>query len=191
MTRGYLAGAAALIAGAAMAAPMTGKDARKALFKPGPVEIAVLDLPFLTEQDRTVLGQIAQQQKYYGAIAFAPEDGLLSESLTGAFNFHDVPSARAAALRGCEAQRTSDNPCEVVTELRPKGWEDGRALSLSGDATNAFRSEYRKARSPKAMAVSPSTGLFAVATDPAAPGTAMGQCEAIAQAGDCTVVLSE
>ncbi|WP_224823489.1 5-aminolevulic acid synthase [Cognatishimia sp. MH4019] len=191
MKRAYLAGALALIAGAALAAPLTGKDARKALFKPGPVEIVVLDLPFLSAEDKAVLGQIAQQQKYYGAIAFAPEDGLLSESLTGAFNFHDVTAARAAAIKGCKAQRTSDNACEVVAELRPKGWEGGRALSLSGDATEAFGSEYRKAKSPKAMAVSPSTGLFAVATDPAAPGTATSQCEVLAQAGDCTVVLSE
>ncbi|MEL7214198.1 MAG: 5-aminolevulic acid synthase [Pseudomonadota bacterium] len=191
MRRAYLAGVFAVIAGAAVAAPLTGKDARNALFKPGPVEISVLDLPFLTAQDKAVLEQIAQAQKYYGAIAFAPEDGLLSESLMGAFNYHDVREARAAAIRGCEAQRTSKNTCEVVAELRPKGWQNGRALSLSSDATQAFRDQYRRAKSPKAMAVSPSTGLFAVAIDAAAPDAAMAQCEALAQVGDCTIVLSD
>ena len=184
-------GAIALFASAALAAPLTGNDARNQLFDPASVEVKVLDLPFLSDQDKQVLPQIAADQRYYGAIAFGPDDGLLSESLAGAFNFHDVASASAAAVKDCETRRTGNAACQVVLELRPKGWAPDRAISLSGDATVAFDAQYRKAKSPKAMAVSPSTGLFAVATDAAAPGTAQAQCDALAQAGDCTVVLSE
>mgnify|MGYP001793008208 FL=1 len=191
MRRAYISAAVVLIANAANGQTITAADAEQALFDPGPVEIAVLDLPFLSAEDKDVLGQIAMQQKYYGAIAFAPDDGLLSESLMGAFNYHDMTEARAAALKGCEAQRAGATPCAVVVELRPQGWEAGRALSLSGDATEAFNSQYSKAKGPKAMAISPSTGLFAVASDPAASGTATSACEALSQAGDCTVVLSE
>ena len=191
MNRAILAGVIMTATSAALAAPLTSKEARAALFRSGLVEVVVLDQPFLTEQDRTVLEQVASEQKYYGAISFGPDDGLLSESLTGAFNYHDVASARTAALAGCEAQRNGQAACEVVAELRPRGWEAGRAISLSGDATEAFRTQYRNAKTPKALAISPSTGLFAIALDPAAPGTALAQCEAMSQAQDCSVVLSE
>ena len=146
MRRAYISAAVVLIANAANGQTITAADAEQALFDPGPVEIAVLDLPFLSAEDKDVLGQIAMQQKYYGAIAFAPDDGLLSESLMGAFNYHDMTEARAAALKGCEAQRAGATPCAVVVELRPQGWEAGRALSLSGDATEAFNSQYSKAK---------------------------------------------
>lgn len=191
MKRAFWTAALLAAAGAALAAPVTERDARQALFDPDNVEIVVFNLPFLSEKDRSVLGQVAQSQKYYGAIAFGPDDGLLSESLVGAFNFHDVATARAAALAGCEGKRKGKAACQVVAMVRPKGWEEGRAISLSGEATSAFETDYRKARGPKALAISPSTGRFAVAADPTAPGTALAKCRAAAQTSDCVVVLSE
>lgn len=179
----------ALLSSSAFAEPLTGRDARKELFRPGPIEVEVLDLAFLTEQDKAVLDQIAQQQRYYGAIAFGPDDGLLSESLMGAFNYHDVDVAMKAAMTGCEKQRAGAAACEVVAVLRPKGWEAGRALSLSGDATEAYQADYRRAKTPKALAISPSTGLFAVALEAPATETALESCEAAAQAGDCEIIL--
>lgn len=189
----FIASAAvlALVGTSGVAEPITGKEARAALFRPGPVEIEVLELPFLTDQDRVILGQIALEQRYYGAVAFGPDDGLLSDSLMGAFNYHDVATARTAALAGCEAQRTGATPCTVVAEVRPRGWEAGRAVSLSGDATDAFRSGYRRAGSPKAMAISPSTGQFAVSLEPGAAEAARAACDLAAQANDCRVVLAD
>lgn len=175
----------------AFAEPITAKDARGALYPSDAAQVIVINHSFLSDTDQSLLAQIAQEQSYYGAIAFGPDDGLMSESLVGAFNYHDLPSARGAALAGCEAQRKGQAACAVVALVQPKAWREGQPISLSGEATAAFEQDYRRARSPKALAISPSTGKFAVATDPAAPGTAMAQCAALAQTQDCTVVLSE
>ncbi|MBL3580704.1 hypothetical protein JMJ92_21615, partial [Rhodovulum visakhapatnamense] len=82
----------ALCLGAAVAAsaePVDGKAARKLVFKPKGAEVTVIDLPFLSEADRKGLVFAGEQQPYYGAIAVAPSEGLISEATLAAANYHD------------------------------------------------------------------------------------------------------
>jgi hypothetical protein len=94
-----------------------------------------------------------------------------------AANFHDSESAEAAALAAC------GTGCVVVMVVRPEGWEPGRALELSAEATAALRSEYRRLpRRARAFAISPATGQW---------GVGEGQAAALAACGaeDCRVVV--
>ena len=57
-------------------------------------------------------------------------------------------------------------------------------------ATVAFRSDYRRARGEKAMAISPASGFFAIARGPGAAEAAVAECKALSQgAGDCVVAI--
>ncbi|KAJ54455.1 hypothetical protein ACMU_17250 [Actibacterium mucosum KCTC 23349] len=187
---GVMAAMAAL-GGAATADPVTGKEARKLVFSPKGAEVEVLDVEFLTDQDRAILQQVGQQQSYYAAIAASPSEGLMSNSLIAAAKYHDVDTAAAKAIEGCNERRNDgSDSCVVVAYVRPKAWE-ARDLQLSVDATNGLRKEYRKGKGPKALAIAPSTGEWAIAKGDDATEAALADCAAGSGATDCAVVVAD
>jgi len=182
--------ALALGAAAAVAQPLDGRTARTQLFDPSGVEITLTRHDFLSEKDLTALEFAARQQPYYGAIAVAPSEGILSAATVAAANYHDVDSAAAAALRACDSARKGGKRCVIAAEIRPIGWEP-RPFALSADATEGMRKKYRPAKCPKALAISPSTGLWAVANGAGAEAAAVQSCARQAGAGDCRVVVAD
>lgn len=178
---------------AAMASPASAqelptlREARDLVFSAdGAVEWEVLSDPALTPSDVATLDQLnrLQPQPYYGALALAPDAGLASEVTSLAANYHDEANARAAALAACEDKRDGHGaPCIIALVIRPEGWEAGRPLQLSSEATAALSDEYRALpRRSRALAISPSTGRWAVAEGRDA---AVSACAA----ADCVVVV--
>lgn len=162
LLRGGLAAAVAL----AVAGPVAAQDlpnlreARGMVFaEDGGVEWEVYAADGLTAADIATLEQInmIQPQPHYAAMAVHPASGLASERTSLAANYHDEDNARAAAMSACGAD------CAVVMVIRPAGWEPGRALQLSQQATAALTGEYRRLpRRSRAMAISPSTGQWGI-----------------------------
>jgi hypothetical protein len=189
--RGLCAVAIMALAGQAGAQAVDGATARKMVFKPKGVQVTIVAHDFLSEDDRKALAYAAEQQPYYGAIAMSPSEGLISEATLAAANFHDVDSARAKALESCNAARKKGTrPCVIAAEIRPSGWE-ARPLSLSASATEALRKEYGRGRGEKALAISPSTGKYAVSKGAGAADTALASCAATAGAGDCRIAVAD
>ena len=184
----------ALIAGAgnAMAQTVNEATARQALFDPRGRLVSTSPLPGLSEDLQPLLKQALQASaadvRYYGAVAMAPGAGLESEATALAENFHSPAGAEAAALASCNARRPSGSqPCVVVARTLPRGYA-ARPVELSVDATEAFRKDYRKAKSPKALAISPATGRWAIAAGPGAVEAAVEACNrqaSAAGASDC------
>lgn len=178
---------------AAHAEPVTGKDAKRQLFLTQDAEVEVLAEAGLSEKDAAVLGMVAGAQSYYGAVALSPDEGLYAETTVAAAAYHDTETASAAALTGCEAKRKGKAPCVLVALVRPKGWEAGR-IQLSAAATEAFGADYSKARAPKAMAVSVATGLWGIGSGEGAVEAALADCAARGNAvisSDCAIVIAE
>ncbi|MBM9596450.1 5-aminolevulic acid synthase [Roseitranquillus sediminis] len=147
--------------------------------------------------DPAVIRQAGQSFSplYYGSIAFSPDEGLQSEALRGAYNFHSTRASDAAALAACNAARASGTrPCEIAGQVLPRGYEP-RALTLSLSATQAFRDTYRRASTPKALAVSAATGEYSMARGPGAGDTARADCNAKVQAAggaaDCFIAVAD
>lgn len=162
-------------------------EARELVFaEDGAVEWEVIPDESLSEADMATLDQLnrVQPQPYYGALAVAPDEGLASPVTALAANYHDEENASAAALAACEANRGEEGaPCIVALVIRPEGWEPGRGLQLSSEATAALREEYRALpRRSRALAISPSTGQWAVGESRAA---AIASCDA----PDCVAVV--
>lgn len=191
MRTSFLTLAAVLAATTLQAEPMTGKAAKKQLFTIKRTEVAVRDHPALTETDAAVLQQVGAQQAYYAAIAFSPDEGLASEATVAGTNFHDTAAAEAFALKACNALRKDGSAeCAIAAVVLPKGWEE-RDLQLSVSATAMLRGDYRKGKGPKALAISPSTGQWAVETGDDAGDAALAACAQQAQTDDCTVVVAD
>lgn len=179
------------LAGAATAEPIGGKEARKQVFSLKGAQVDVLDVEGLSDQDRAILEQVGATQFYYAAIAMSPSEGLMSNSLVAAANYHDVENARTVALEGCNERRESESEsCVIVAEVRPKDYEP-RDLELSFGATEALRKDYRKGKGAKALAVSPSTGKFSVAKEEGAAEIAISTCAELSEAEDCIVVVQD
>lgn len=148
---------------AASAQAVSGDAASAALFDPKGRTVSVVPNPLPGQSEQVtamlvdVLKSSAASVRYYGSIAMAPDAGLESEATAQSENFHSVAAADAAALANCNARRSGGAPCVIVARTLPKGYEP-RPLELSVDATEAFATEYRKAKTPKALAISPSTG---------------------------------
>jgi hypothetical protein len=180
---------ASLLALPALAQDLPGlREARGMVFaEDGAVSWEVIADPALTEGDIATLDQInqVQPQPYYAALALSPEAGLASEITALAANYHDEANARAAALAACEANRAgAGSPCIVALVIRPEGWEPGRPLQLSAQATAALNDEYRALpRRNRVMAISPSTGRWGVGEGVEA---AVGACAA----PDCVPVVA-
>lgn len=163
------------------------REARGFLFaEDGAVEWDVIPDPALDPADAATLDAIntIQPQPYYAALALAPDEGLASEITALAANYHDEGNARAAAIAACEANRAGrGRPCIVGLVIRPRGWEPGRPLQLSAQATAALNDEYRALpRRSRAFAISPVTGQW---------GVGRGRAEALAACGasDCAIVV--
>lgn len=180
--------AGSLVGSMAGAAPMTGKQAKAALFAPGKAEVEILAEAGLPEDQAAALTMVAGDQAYYGAIAIAPDEGLMSEATVAAANFHDIETAKTAALAGCEAKKKAGAACVIAGLIRPKGWKD-TGFSLSSDATEAFKDYDKKAG---VMAISPLTGAFGLAKGDAAGPLAIEACAAKNKAAtDCAVVVEK
>lgn len=159
------------------------REARRLVFaEDGAVEGEVILHDSLSETDIAILNQLVQTQAYYAAIAIAPEMGLASEATIAAANYHDEANARTAALAACNEARTSGPACVVVLVIRPEGWEPGRPLQLSTDATAALRGDFRRLGRNRVMAISETTGQWGIGSD---------LTEALAACGetDCRAVI--
>ena len=194
--RGFLV-AWLCLAGMASAEPLSEREARGQLF--GVRGDSVVFAEGLSEAERGILREVirlsAEQMRqplsYYAAIAYAPEEGLVSGSLQSAINHHGVAAADAAALGACTAAKTVSSGCRVAARVVPRGYER-RALELSLGATVAFRETYRAARGERALAISPSSGSYAVATGAGAAATALARCNAASGgSGDCRVAIAD
>lgn len=170
------------------------RSAKAALF---PVRGHVIQVSSkLSERDqRTVRAlvplmaeQLRQPVRYYAAIAYSPKDGLAHDSIQAAMNHHSIEAASRAAIRACSAKRSKGTPpCELAARMVPKRYKP-RALTLSIDATVAFDKAYRKAKSPKAFAISQSTGSWGMGKSDAG---AIAACERTAGPKDCQVVIRD
>jgi hypothetical protein len=186
MPRVALVLAFGLATGPLYAEPLTGKDAKKQLFAPVKAEVEVLATAGLADDQIAVLKLVAEAQAYYGAVAVAPDEGLMSEATVAAANFHDTASAEAVALAECNAKKKSASDCMVAAYVRPKGWKEG-AFQLSSDATAAFKDYDMKAG---AMAISVVTGAFGLAAGDGAAEAALTNCAAKNdKAKDCALVI--
>ncbi|NKX46219.1 5-aminolevulic acid synthase [Roseicyclus persicicus] len=156
------------------------REARDLVFaERGAIAWEVIPHESLTPEDLATLDQInrIQPQPYYAAMAIHPGSGLASDRSALAANYHDEDNARAAALAAC------GEGCVVVLVIRPEGWQPGRPLQLSAEATAALRGDYRALpRRARAMAISPSTGQWGIGADREAAVAACG-------APDCRAVV--
>ena len=170
------------LTGAATAQSVDRDTARAQLFDADGVQVAIIRQPFLTETDISTLQAMPQvaQLNYYGALAANPASGFQSEATRGAFNFHSIEQARAAALSACGAG------CVLVAEIRPRGYQDGRRLTLNQDATRAVTTRaFNRAGRDAAVAISRSTGSWGLGNGAAdAINTCAGQ-----GARDCEVAV--
>lgn len=158
--------------------------AKRLLFSTRSAQVAIVQEPFLTAADIATLQEMPKvaQLKYYGALAADPAQGLQSEATRGAFNFHSIDAARAAALSGC------GRTCVIIAEIRPRNYEAGRPLTLNQDATAAVDGrDFARAGADAALAVSPSTGAWGLGSGgPAAVATCAAQ-----GASDCSVAVAD
>jgi hypothetical protein len=182
--------AIALLAAPATAQTVPGEAAQAMLFPSDRVEVLAYTVEGLSEDEITLLTQIAADQKYYAAVAFASAEGILAEPTVMAANFHTIDAARTAARAQCNDRRSGGEACAIAFEVRPRGWEP-RALQLSADATEAFAADYARAATPRAFAISTATGQWGVGTGADAAAAALNQCRSAPGAGDCTVVVAD
>ncbi len=174
----------------ALADPVDGAAAAQQLYRADRVEVARYSVDGLDATHVAVLTQIVQEQKYFGAVAIAPDEGILSETTVMAANYHSIPAARAAALAECNTRRSGGTACAVIMEVRPAGFQP-RDLTMSADATEAFGRDYRRASGPRAMALSPSTGQWGIGRGGAAQADAIAACAGDGDAADCVVVIAD
>ena len=155
---------------AALAQPLSQREANAALFSVR--GSAIQTAPSLTAQDTAIvigvidlLGkQLGGPVKYYASIAYSPSEGVVSESLQSALNFHSVAAADAAAKEACSrAKSRGSTACIVAARVVPQGYEP-RGLTLSYDATNGFQKTYNRTRGPRALAASRSVPAWSIAT---------------------------
>ena len=76
--------ALALCVTPALAEPLTGKEAKKLVFAPIVAEVEVMAEAGLPADQAEVLKTVGVSQPYYGAIAIAPDEGLMSEATVAA-----------------------------------------------------------------------------------------------------------
>ena len=188
----------AIIGVGLMAAPVLAdavdeRAARKMLFSDRGHAVQVAD--GLSETDAATVRaiiplmaeQLRQPVRYYAAIAWSPENGLVHDSLQGAMNHHTPGAAARAAVAACNAQLATGTGCEVAAWVVPKRYKR-HELSLSVSATAAFNGTYRKTDGPKVFAISPALGSWSIATGEAA---ALADCAAQSGAADCEVVIRD
>lgn len=184
-----------LTGGASVAEPIGGQAARLELFDTAGIGLQLAQV--LSDKERatikTLIPLIEQQTgtkaKFYGALAYAPDEGLVSETLQGAFNFHTIEAADRAAISACSAaKRATSGDCRLAARILPPGYQR-RAVSLSHDATRVFFDRYTFLRGKKFFAVSRATGAWAMA---ASESAALAACAVDAKgANDCAVIIED
>lgn len=148
----------------------------------------------LSALELAAMEEASTQMLYYAALAYSPDDGLLSNATVAAADHHSVEAAHQAALDACDALRGGEAPCIVVSHVRPRNWEGGRALQLGSSATEDFRSNFRGGDEPRVLAMSPITGKWSIMKGAGAEENAIADCNSRAQADgatDCTVVVRD
>jgi len=175
--------------------PVDGRTARDLLFSRKGGQVVVFEQDFLNETQIAQFETMGGVIPYYGAVAMAPNEGMLSEANQAAANHHSIEAAEAAALKACNTARSGGRACVVVMHFLPDDYEAGRALELSQAATEAFRS-YRRGRGEKAFVISPSTGLYAIEKGDGASGGAIDTCNVDFEssnntATDCYTVIAD
>lgn len=187
-----------VMAGAAGAQPVDQKTADRQLFSPRGMHLALASS--LGAQDRKIVEAMVREAekadqdfRYYGSIAFSPSEGLQSESLQGAFNFHSTQAADRAAVATCDAYRKpGSDACIVAAQILPRKYEP-RAVQLSHDATSDFQGTYRRIRENKAFAISQTTGAWRIARGKDPAEAAVSACNRAAMAvrgpADCRAVI--
>jgi hypothetical protein len=171
------------------------KSARKQLYPTKGLSTRLADA--LTDSERATIvaliplmeQQLRSPVKYYSSIAYSPDQGLVSDALQGAFNFHTTEAADAASIAACNKVRAKGTkPCQLAARILPKKYKP-RDLTLSYDATEAFNRSFRREKAPKSFAISATSGAWGVGKTDA---TAIASCEKdAAGAGDCRVVIHD
>lgn len=199
--------AALALCQSAAADPLDGKAARKLLFKPKGADLVIVP-GALSAGDTILMEQILDGLRsngltdYYGAVATSPKffEMVVSNPAAGALSglmrvskgHHSPAAADAAALAACNtAARGRGAPaCAISARILPKKWEP-RDFTLSAAATAAFR-KYRRAKAPKAFAISASGAAFGFVSAERAAEEARQACAsntALGGGADCQVVL--
>ena len=183
------------IATTATADPVDQKTADKMLFSTKGHTVQISSK--LSKQEQTAIRQLVplmgkqlrEPVRYYAAIAYSPGDGLVHESIQAAMNHHTTEAASAAALAACNKLRSKGTTkCRVAALVVPKKFKK-RDLTLSVDATAAFKKSFKKTKGPKVFAISPSTGVFA---HDANESKALNDCNDNAgRQKDCEIVIRE
>ena len=192
MTKFYGLLAALVLATPASAEVLDEKAAGKALFSTRG-HVVQLSGGLSTMEKKIVTGiiplmaeQLRQPVRYYAAIAYSPDDGLVHDSIQAAMNYHTPAAAGQAAVAACNKLKSKGSAnCKVAAQIVPRNY-GARALTLSVDATAGFDKKYRKMKGPKAFAISRRSGAWAIATSDAA---AIAACEQAASRGDCEIVI--
>lgn len=174
----------------ALADPISGAAAGAMLYPLDQPEVIVHDVPGLNDQERAALDMVARTQRYYAAVAFAPDLGIMAEPTVMAANYHNPQAAADAALATCNARRTEGADCVLALEVRPMGFSQP-ALSLSADATEAFGSAYLTGSGPRALAISATSGQWGIGTGSTAAADAIETCRAGTEVSDCAVVIAD
>jgi len=178
---------------AAMAEPVSGRTAQGELFDTSGIGLQLAR--GLSDKQRATIKaliplieqQTATKAKFYGALAYAPDEGLVSEALQGAFNFHTVEAADAAAVTACSAaKKSTSGACKVAARILPPGYQK-RALSMSLDATRGFFDRYIPATGAKVFAISRLTGAWAMA--PSEQGALAACGRDTNGANDCAIIV--
>jgi hypothetical protein len=178
------------LASPTLAETVDGDTARGALFPADRVEVVRYDVTGLSAEEVEVLTTVAQTQRYYAALAFAPDAGIMADPTVLSANFHTIDAARGAALAGCNGRRSGGAECRIAIEVRPQGWE-ARDFQLSADATEAFNSDYRRANGRRAFAISATSGLWGIGRGSAAADEALAACQGDSDVSDCAVVIAD
>ena len=176
--------------GSAFGEAVDSKAAKKLLFSPKGADVRILADAGLSETDAATLKLVMANIPYYGAAAFAPDEGLQSEATQAVSQHHSISSASAAALEQCNKVRKGGAACVVAAEVVPRRYKE-RDLQLSVAATAAFRKQYRKLRGEKAFAISPKTGGWAFYDGVDAGKAAVNRCNQSAGTDDCTTVIAD
>lgn len=192
MTRLAALFAVLVLAVPALAEVPDGDTARKQLFSLKGYSIQLSDSLSDTEK-KIVKGiiplmaeQLRQPVRYYAAIAYSPDDGLVHDSIQAAMNYHTPRAAGAAAVAACDKLKSKGaQRCKVAAQIVAKKYKS-RDLTLSLDATAGFTRKYHKMKAPKAFAISRSTGAWSIGPSDAA---ALDACNVAASRGDCEIVI--
>jgi hypothetical protein len=179
-------------AGAAAQDVATGRQAAAMLFGPAS-EGVIVGTPALPAALIDAIRTEAGRQKYYGAMAWSPSEGIAAPSALMVANFHDLVAAEAVALRACnDARARGAAACEVIAHIRPEGYQP-RDVQLNADATRGFRI-YRQGGGPKALAISRATGEWQFEKGDDADVRALAGCNRLAAPKgieDCQILVQD